>query len=294
MSTGSLFSRNSSNQYKWGTLGKSVADILQGGTGGGPIASRLSTSTPSGTSMAQTQAAGNLQKMFATIGASTESGMTYSDWVGTSRQFGIADFNAALEGAGYTQNQVQAMFQSSAMGQGIENKARREEQEETFWTTVQEHTQQLVDTTAAMLTELTEVTNATWLTQIHETNLELIDLTKIGNEQLVNIFMANDKFFKTWVDFNITQYQKAYDATKVANIKIGKEKAKSDDAVLALAEALTKNNVDLLNPAVQTNVLLSEIVKILAMIAQQNNGGGVTLSNSLIGLATGQTQNKKN
>lgn len=96
----------------------------------------------------------------------------------------------------------------------------------------------------------------------------------------------------SWTEYYVkhTAYRNAvgYDSSSWDKVK-NAESSKSRDAVYALADALTKNNVDLLDPAVQTNVLLAEILQLVNAIMQQgnNSSNGVSLPQSIAGLALG-------
>lgn len=62
------------------------------------------------------------------------------------------------------------------------------------------------------------------------------------------------------------------------------------DAILALAKQLTQNTIDLRDPQVQTNVLLSQILIVLEAIMQaENTAGGASLATTLAGLGLGLT-----
>ena len=68
------------------------------------------------------------------------------------------------------------------------------------------------------------------------------------------------------------------------------ERENSESAIYALADALTENNVDLLvDPTLQTNALLSQILKVAnAILNQQSTGtNGVSLPDTIAGLSLG-------
>ena len=67
------------------------------------------------------------------------------------------------------------------------------------------------------------------------------------------------------------------------------EKGQKDDAIYALAEALTGNFEGLKDPTVQTNALLSKILLILTSMFQQSNSSGGMLMDTLMGMALGGT-----
>ena len=102
-----------------------------------------------------------------------------------------------------------------------------------------------------------------------------------------------DDFLYEWKDYyigNHTHYRNAtnYDS---ALRTINSEKTQTGQAVLALAQSLTKNYEDLADPAVQTNVLLGQIVILLQSIfTAQQSGKGLTLPTSLAALGLNITK----
>ena len=86
-----------------------------------------------------------------------------------------------------------------------------------------------------------------------------------------------------------TVYDSSYNYSDVQRIKDKEKNQGTDNAIEALAEALVKNSVDLRDPAVQTNALLSKILLILSAIEQQNNKqvDGLSLADSLAAAALG-------
>lgn len=98
-------------------------------------------------------------------------------------------------------------------------------------------------------------------------------------------------FLSKWEDYfiNHTVYNSAYTRESVDKI-LQTERENSETAIYALADALTSNDVKLLlDPTVQTNALLSEILKVAnAILNQQGTGGaGVSLPDTLAGLSLG-------
>ena len=95
------------------------------------------------------------------------------------------------------------------------------------------------------------------------------------------------------VDYFINHlvYSDAYSHTDVTAVQ-KKEKEKSETAVYALAQALTQNTTDLLDPTVQTNVLLAQILKLVNMLVQQGTlnsspDSGNSMASILAIMATG-------
>ena len=99
------------------------------------------------------------------------------------------------------------------------------------------------------------------------------------------------KYLSEWEDYYIshTVYNNAYTRDTVDKI-MREERESSESAIYALADALTENNVDLLvDPTLQTNALLSQILKVAnAILNQQSTGGnGVSLPDTIAGLSLG-------
>lgn len=257
------------SRYAWGTMGKSTASAITGGlagaTPGGPTASTASHKSATNTAKSAVQA--KLDKMLSDdyINKMVSQGKGYDDWAKTAKNFGIADLESAVKDAGYSMTKVQAKFEAQETAYGKEEQSRRYAREEEHW-------------------DLTE-----------EYDLQMIDLLTYNNKVLDDIYKKHTEFFDAWVEYFVkhTVYSASYNHTDVSKMQ-QKERDKSGDAVYALAEALTKNTVDLLDPTVQTNAILSQILIIVNAIMQQNNKAeaGMSLPDTLAGLALGLTGQK--
>lgn len=259
-----------SSIYSWGaSVGKSIATYLSSSVPSGTaVGSSMSNVAQSSSDAAKARNKANIDRMLDEdyMQKYIEDG-TYQEWKATAKNFGIADFGKALEDAGYTEEAVKARFQSGEANEAARKQAERYQREEQFW-----------DNTEAYLVEL------------NEHALEMIDLQTYANEMLDTIYAKETEFYDAWVDYFVkhTAYSAAYDHTDVSRVQ-REEVGKSSDAVYALAEALTKNSVDLLDPTIQTNALLSQILLVVNAIMQQNNkaGSGTSLPDALEALATG-------
>lgn len=130
-------------------------------------------------------------------------------------------------------------------------------------------------------------------TRLGTTNTLISDLKEIiqkNNNYLPKLYSKLSEFYKGWVAYFVdhTAYSKAYKHSDVDKIQRQSDAQKSD-AVYALADALTANTVDLKDPAIQTNALLSQILLVATSIMQQNNktAAGSSLVETLNGLALG-------
>ena len=256
---------NSPNAYSWGTIGKSAASTFY--DVGVPSGSSYSSASMSMQSPAEDSV--NTAAINAALDKLTDAdyvnqfiseNKSYEDWVKTAKDFGISDLYTALEAVGRTESDLQMFYQQSQTKAGAEQERLRMETEENFWSNTQ----------------------ANQITQ-HE-------LTTSGNELLENI-LNNVSEFKTLFDnyfIKHTYYdQSGYNYNKVEEIK-RKEASGEQDAIYALASALTQNNVDLRDPAVQTNAILAQILIVLQAIMQQNNTTGkLTIPDSIAGMASG-------
>lgn len=262
----SSLGQNVSTRYNWNTVGKSFYNDLSNAIKGSqhtPASSLSSNYDPEAAKNEQTAA--RLDRMIATMDKFVEEGKSYNDWKATAKQYGIADFSSALDDAGYEETNLQDIFETQQSVQSVQEAIRRNKREEQFWDNMEAYT------------------------------LQFIDLVQnVTNKWLEDIYNANQKWYNDWVNYWIkhTQYSAAYDHSSVLQVQ-QKEKNKSQDAVYALAEALTKNANDLLDPTVQTNAILAQILIVVNAIMQQNDKAtekaGSSLPDTLSALAMGLT-----
>lgn len=265
----SMFSGKSA--YSWGTIGKSTANALS-------TAANSYTYTPSGlakiseqatqasaTAQAQQKATAQLTAMLQSmddyVAKATANGESadYDDWVKSSSSANhISDFSAALQDAGLTEEAVRSQFDAATTQAAQTAEKERKLREEKFWT-------------------------------------DTVDLLTVNNTILQDIFDKQAEFFQSIVDYFINHlvYSDSYsheDVTKVQK----KEKSKSETAIYALAQALTQNTTDLLDPTVQTNTLLAQILKLVNVLVQQGslNTESGAMSNILSNMATGNWEIK--
>lgn len=311
---------SSGGMYRWGMISKSssnaVASYLQGLAGLSGLDSALvasATASPTSTSQAGLQA--KLQKMMSDeymknfISDTTHK--SYEEWAASAKQLGITDFAKAVEAAGYTENQMKMFYEGKETEAGAA--AQHEEREhqykfrETgmdFWSV--RFPKDFQDPLFALLTttnDLLSINNATLADILlrHDTWLENWSNFKSSDKRSWDMFFDNiitygekiKEHTKNFADYFIRHiYYDAsgYNYSDVLEIQ-QKERAESGDAIYALAEALSKNTVDLRDPAVQTNAILAEILKVVNAIMTQNNNtaGAVSLSDTLAALSMGIT-----
>lgn len=213
--------------------------------------------------MAQERANQNVQKMVDSMKSFVDANKdsNYEAWVDTAKSFGIANFADAIEDAGLSEDMLRNQYTSLQTQIAAQEKLDREQREENFWTS-----------SIDLLTD-----NNSFLESILDTSSQIHDVFKT--------------YLSEWEDYFIrhTVYNSAYTHDTVDKI-LRAERDKSETAIYALADALTENDVKLLlDPTVQTNALLSQILKVVnALLNQQSSGvGGVSLAETIAGLSLG-------
>ena len=191
------------------------------------------------------------------------------------------EFNAQadlLRRFGLTDEQIMQHYRDLQTEVAAEQEVARKQHEEAFWETSNDSNVRIAD----------------FAEKIHEQN----DSAMLANAGFWNKMLESasgiqstvQSFYEKWVDYfiNHTVYTQSYNHASVSEIQ-RKEKQGSEDAVYALAEALTKNNVDLLDPTMQTNVLLAQILKVANALLQKSDStpGGLSLPDTIAGLSMG-------
>lgn len=282
------------SMYSWGTVGKSTANSIFSTPSMESLFSiadlREANAQATNTNLAQAKANQNLQKFIDSMDSfvknDTEHTKSYADWQATAKRYGISDLDSAIANAGITDETLQGHFGALQAQIGAQMKLDRENREEEFWNVSKDNIVNL-STIADIIRQTTE-----------EQLLTTIDFKDMSETLLTSIFDMNhqiydkfNEFYASWVDYyvNHTAYSAAYDHKTVSEIQRA-EKAQSEDAVYALADALTQNSVDLLDPTVQQNALLAQILKVTnAILNATNTPGSTTIPDSLFSMATGAT-----
>ncbi|MCM1221330.1 MAG: hypothetical protein NC548_43305, partial [Lachnospiraceae bacterium] len=264
---------NGKSRYSWNTVGKSIANqiastpsnVLSGTSISSASASALSSQ--SDTDKAQEQANAKIEEalnsMSDFVKNDTERTMTYDDWKSyvKNQYFKDGDFDKALESAGMTEETAKGQFDTLQTQVAAQEKLEREKREEKFW-----------ENNTKLLTTTTE-----WLESINTHTENIL-------KKFEDYFTEWTKYFIDHAVYNSTFTHEDYD--KVARA----DKENSETAIYALADALTQNDVKLLlDPTVQTNALLSQILKVVAAILTQTKDSGTALSltDTIAGLSFG-------
>lgn len=255
----------SNSAYQWNRVGKSslyynnmygMPDYDLGG-------SIVSASTVAATAQTQSRLTNNLQNMLDSMDEfySKDNTRSFEEFVATAKQYGIADYKKALEQGGLTEEDVRNRYDELKNQTAISKQLARNQQEEQFW---EDNILQLT-------------TNNDWLDSLNAT--------------ATNIFNLFDDFVAAWKDYFIehTVYNNAYTRDAVEKV-LNAERDSSETAIYALADALTQNDIGLLrDPTLQTNALLSQILKVANAILVQsgNSAGSISLPDTLAGLSLG-------
>lgn len=263
------------SSYAWNTIGKSIANQIAstppsinaytGFTSAANATQLSSASDESDTERAQKAANKKVEEALNSMSdfVKENKNMTYDDWksFAVNKWFSNGSFDKALEGAGMTEESAKGQFDMLQTQEAAQEKLEREKREETFW-----------ENNTKLLTTTTE-----WLESI--------------NTHAENIFKKFEDYFTEWTKYFIDHavYNSTFtheDYDRVARA----DRENSETAIFALADALTQNDVKLLlDPTVQTNALLSQILKVVAAILTQTKDSGTALSltDTIAGLSFG-------
>ena len=254
------------NAYTWGGIGKSSAAALQGsGVPSGQNYSSTTIQQVSATSAedANITAINNaLEKLTDKeyVESFANNNKSYDEWIKTASNFGIANLDEALSAVGRDESELEALYQQYQTAAGAQREIERQQKEEIFWETVPTKQD------------------------------EQKELMNIGNDLLQQILDTNKAFRQDFTDYFIDHvyYDKSgYDYSAVERVR-SQEASGEQEAIYALAEALTQNTVDLRDPTVQTNAILAQILIVVKAIMQQNNTTGkLTIPDSIAAMAAG-------
>lgn len=284
--------------FKWGTVGKSTANALFSPVynANAPVFATLSSL--SGTSQANTALSTEklsknssaellnkaLSGMSDFVAEDTEHEATYDDWVKSlKKKYGIKDLDKLLEENNISEESVKGQFDALQTQVAAQERAERDKREEKFW---EDTVSLLRDSEDGWLSKIN-----THIDEIHTILSTFFDKTDI-NTNWSAYFESWQKYFSDWTAYVVNSkiYNDEFTNTEKYDTVVRQEKDKSDTAALALAEALTNNDINaLVDPTLQTNVLLAEILKTtVALLSQTKSGvGSLSLPDTLAGLSLG-------
>ena len=288
--TGKSATSNYSRQYRqrslyqYGILGKSTS--LAGGAWDSSSdymdhgVSQMAQIT-SATVAAQQTSNQRISELIASMDSFVEENQTagYNEWAQTAKDYGIADLGAAVESVGLTETQLRSQYETLQMQIASQQEVDRKQKESQFWDDTTMYQLSLSDNLDLMKTHIEESTESLFAYLDGEQNmlLEMYD----AEVRIITLF---ESFEDMWTKYFIehTVYKSAFSSSDVERVQ-REEKNESQTAILALADALTKNNVDLLvDPTLQTNALLAAILQtanaILTSTNSPNPNAGLALT----------------
>lgn len=311
---GPLSPNDISSQYSFGKT-KSGARVLQSLLKKASKPALATVKTLSGTSAKSSSAVRTnsiIQKMLSEEYLNEKfikQGKTYEDWAQSAASFGISDFNSALADAGYGQAQVKAHFEAKETERGAQSlhEIRQHEQlyRETgiaFWndkfpTQFKDPLFNLINQTNQKLQDIIgrqdkfeKIFKSDWIEKGWGSYVSLGN----GSSGLFNRYY--NEFMKYFVNHTYYSNTKGYKFEDVTKIQNDYRKQENGAVVTELANVLTNNLVDLADPQMQTNALLSQILIITKAIMNQGNqvagtNGHSALLESLSAMALGMTTN---
>lgn len=247
------------SSYQWGMVSKSIDKAIRSTTKSGAAYYSEAVNT-SVAKQVNDKAQVNFQNFLDTMRKFVDEGKSYEEWKATATRYGISNLSEAIEDFGLTEAGLEGKFKEFEAGQQAEKQYQRQQTEDMFWKESIEYFKNTAPT-------------------FHDKLLTAIS----------KFYKKYESFYSDWIDYYIkhTAYSsETLDAYKVEQI-LNADKTATGDAVNALADALLSNAVDLKDPAVQTNVLLSQMLVTLNAILQQNtktNNSVLPTSLSALGL----------
>ena len=254
---------NIASTYQWGTVSKSLNSIVQQSSKNAAYyTEQIQTSVAA---KVDQKAQSNFENFMSTMDQFVKDGKSYADWAATASRFGIKDIKKSAEDFGVTEEALQGKFQEHEASQAAEHEYNRQLKEDEFW---KESINYVKNTAPSFHNEL---------------------ITLISK-----FYKKYQDFYNDWIDYYVkhTAYSAGtLDAYKVEQI-LNADKHATGDAVNALADALLSNAVDLKDPQIQTNVLLSQmLVTLNAILQQETKTNNSVLPTSLSALGLGLVSN---
>ena len=304
------------SKYSWASAGKSSLDTFTSYSGATYTPEGISSQ--SATETISNQTAGKLEQWMNSMETYIDNKMSFDDWYVSSNEYGFSDIDSTLSEMGYTRSDMQREYSNRATDKAVEQEVENRQLEIMFYTSAVEFLQTthpeevtnwnnlftttmydwsitfteqmsnwttLYTDTVAAYVEHQDAMYSDWKKLFTEISIETHEKLQYANNQFDNSFI-ND-FLYEWKDYYIGNHTHYREATNYeASLRtINKEKSQTGEAILALAETLTKNYSDLADPTVQTNVLLGQIVMLLQSIyTKQSAGNSLTLPTALSAL----------
>lgn len=321
---------NPDSKYSWTSSGKSALSDFGSTTYSASSSTSSAVSQASDTSSVtdtiSNQTANMLADWLDSMSSYIEQRQSFSDWWNSASEYGFSDVGSTLETLGYTQQDLQNAYLDQATDYAVDEQlvanqveSQMYQQVLTFltstyptdrdnwnakydtntasWNTTFSNAvaswNELYTSTMQTFTEHFDLKMSEWSTLYEEYAYDTNKKLQYGNNAFDENFV-ND-FLYEWKDYYIGNHTHYREATNFdASLRtINTERSQTGEAVLALAQTLTKNYEDLADPQVQTNVLLGQIVIILqSILTAQQSGNGLTLPTALAALGLNITDTK--
>lgn len=304
------------SKYSWGKTGKSVLQAISNYKAAPYDLPGIQAYGQS--PEMESQSATKMSDWVDAMKSYISEGKTYQDWYNSASDYGFSDIDSTLSDLGYSQQDLQNMYLDASTDYAVQQEVARRAQESQFYsdaigwientypadyenwnlkydtnvaswfTTFTEQMsswQTLYTDTMTALTEHLDMNFKSWT----ELYTEYTDETHKFQKSQINQFdesFIND-FLYEWKDYYIGNHTHYRESTSFDSAihTINSEKSQTGEAVLALAQSLTKDYKDLADPAVQTNVLLGQVVILLqSILTAQTSGSGLTLPTALSAL----------
>lgn len=286
MASRKLSSSNASSQYSWSTIGKSITQSLF--TTGNKALYNSGSAYPELNMSAQGQitarAAQTMQAYLDTMQSFVDEGKSFEEWKASASEYGIEDLGTALQDYNLSEVEAKGKYQEMEAVKAAMYEHERDMKEEQFWDD---------------MIKWCEEDFPAYQEQVYiyyEDIIEKEDSLITNTDIIIGELQASNKqlkeFYNQWVDYfvNHTAYHRdTLNAHEIEAIRTAEE-GEIGDSVFALAQALTDNMVNLQDPQVQANALLSQILLVTEAIFQiENNTTTVSLPQSLAALGLGVT-----
>lgn len=325
------------SRYTWNTIGKSAIAALTGAPNITELGAISGTNSMAAYNAQQAKSASNarFQEFLNTV-QDAASTMTYEEWKSTARDYGIANFDEALQNYGRTENEVSNLFQTALAKAGAEEQERRAQDEITFreqirgfwdlesgtngifqssmWTPFYGDGMKYdtrMDSVDMALTRIsTQIGKEDTYTVIGgleelnnrigaDSSFTVISVLRDINTNIENTFVqtssAFQKYLEGWATYraNVTSYSSGVSKSAEWTALQNASEEEKNNTTLALAKALqefTASDLQKMDPQLQANAMIGQIIVILqAMLQQNNNAGSINFIDTLSALGLGTT-----
>lgn len=260
----SIARANIQSTYQWGIVSKSLNNAIRESANKNKQYYTEAVNTSLAARVDQ-RAETNFQNFLDTMKQFVDQGKSYSEWKATASRYGIQNVSESAEDFGLSEALLEGKFKEYEAGQEAEKQYQRQTTEDTFWAQSIDYMKNTAPT-------------------FHDKLLASI----------AKFYKKYESFYNDWINYYVkhTSYTAStLDAYKVEQI-LNADKTATGDAVNALADALLSNAVDLKDPAVQTNVLLSQmLVTLNAILQQETKTNNSVLPTSISALGLGLVSN---